>query len=320
MWKTIARRLLIMIPQIFVLSILLFILAKFMPGDALTGQIDPKVSPERLEELRVKLGFYDPWPLQYQRWLKNAIKGDFGISYKYKIPVTQLIGQRAVNTFWLSLSTTVMLYLLAVPLGIISGRRHGTRLDNGITLYTYIALAVPTLVFGLLNIYIFAYKARWFPSGGSVNVEITTGTLKYYLDKLYHLLLPSMTVALVSTTGIVQYLRSEIINYSNADFVLTARSKGVPENKIYSKHILRNSLMPIASGFGYTITGLLGGMLFTERIFGYPGMGYLFLDAVLTRDYSVVNALVLLNAVLLILGGLISDIIITIVDPRIRIK
>jgi len=309
-----------MIPQIIVLSVLLFILAKFMPGDALTGQIDPSVSAQRLEELRVKFGFYDPWPQQYIKWVKNALKGDFGISFKYKIPVTQLVAQRTANTFWLSLTTTVMLYLLAVPLGIVSGRRHGGALDKTVTVYTYIALAVPTLVFGLLNIYLFAYKARWFPSGGSVDVTIAKGTLLYYWDKFYHLLLPSITVAVISTTYIIQFLRSEIINYSNAEFVLTARSKGVPENKVYSRHILRNSLMPIASGFGYTITGLLTGTIFIERIFNYPGMGNLFLDAIVTRDYSVVNALVLLNAILLILGGLISDIIITIVDPRIRIK
>ena len=314
------RRLLIMIPQILVLSILLFIVAQFMPGDALTGLIDPSVSAQRLEELRVKFGFYDPWPQKYIRWVGNALHGDFGESFKYKIPVMKLVGQRALNTLWLSLSTTILLYLLAVPLGIISGRWRESRLDRGITIYSYIAYAVPALVFGLINIYFFSYKLKWFPSGGSSDVTIAAGSAQYYLNRFYHLLLPSITVALISTTGIIHFLRSEIINYSNSDFVLTARSKGVPENKIYTRHILRNASMPIASGFGYTITGLLGGMIFTEKIFGYPGMGNLFVDAILSRDYAVVNVLVLLNAILLIVGGLLSDIIITIVDPRIRIK
>jgi len=309
-----------MIPQLFVLSIILFILAKQMPGDALTGLIDPSVSAERLEELRIRHGFYDPWPQQYIRWLGNALRGDLGESFRYKIPVSTLVAQRAANTFALSLFATILTYLIAVPLGMIAGRRHETLRDKSIMVYSYIAFSIPSLVFGLINIYLFAYVLRWFPAGGSADVMLDAGTLQYYADRLYRMILPSVTVALISTTGIIHFLRSEIINYSNSDFVLTARSKGVSENKIYSRHIFRNSLLPVASSFGYVITGLFAGMIFIERIFNYPGMGNLFIDAVMQRDFAVVNAVVLFQSMLLIIGGLISDIIITVVDPRIRIK
>ena len=314
------RRLLIMIPQLFVLSIILFILAKQMPGDALTGLIDPSVSAETLENLRIRHGFYDPWHVQYIKWIGNALRGDLGESFRFKIPVSTLVAQRAANTFMLSLFITVQVYLLAVPLGMIAGRKPGTLRDRSIMLYSYVAFAMPSLVFGLINIYLFAYRLRWFPSGGSADVMLDPGTFYYYIDRLYRLLLPSLTLALISTTGIIHFLRSEIINYSNSDFVLTARSKGVPESQVYSRHILRNSLLPIASGFGYTITGLFSGAIFIERIFNYPGMGLLLLEAISGRDFAVVNAVILFNSMLLILGGLLSDIIITIVDPRIRIK
>jgi peptide/nickel transport system permease protein len=309
-----------MIPQLFVLSVLMFILAQYMPGDALSGMIDPAVSGERLAELREMHGFNDPWHVKYARWLGNAFRGDLGNSFRFKIPVTQLVAQRAFNTFVLSLLTVILTYLIAVPLGMIAGRRHGGALDKGIMVYSYVAFSIPSLVFGLINIFFFAYVLRWFPSGGSVDVMIDPGTFQWFINKIYHLILPATTVAILWTTGTIHFLRSEIINYSNADFALTARSKGVPERIVYSRHILRNSLLPIAANFGYVVTGLFTGMIFIEKIFSYPGMGTLFLDAIIGRDFAVVNTLVLFNAMMLILGGLISDIIITVVDPRIRIK
>lgn len=320
MWKTIVRRILILIPQVFLISLLVFILANFMPGDALTGKIDPNVSPVRLEELRRQWGYYDPWYVKYGRWLGNALRGDLGESTAYKIPVTTLIGERAINTFWLSLVTTILMYLLGIVLGILSGRYNEKLPDKIIVFYTFIALAMPSIVFGLINIFIFAFKLKWFPMGGSVDVKYIAGTLPYYLDRIYHMILPALTGALLYTVGIIQYLRSEIIDYKNSDFVVTARSKGVPEKKVYSRHIFRNALLPVASSMGYDIAFLLSGSIFIENVFSYPGMGKLFLESIQRRDYAVVNALIILFAVLTVLGTLLSDIIMSLVDPRIRIK
>lgn len=320
MWKTLVRRLLILIPQIFILSLLIFLLANFMPGDALTGKIDPNTSPARLEELRQMWGYYDPWYVKYISWIGNALRGDLGISTAHKLPVLQLIGQRASNTFWLALLTTVLTYIIGIVLGIISGRYNEKFADKAIVFYTFISLAMPSVVFGLINIFVFAYKLRWFPVGGSVDVKYLAGTIQYVLDKIYHMILPALTGALLYTVSIIQYLRSEIIDYKNSDFVVTARSKGVPEKKVYSRHIFRNALLPVASFMGYSISGLLGGSIFIERVFSYPGMGNLFLESITRRDYAVVNALIILFAILTVLGTLLSDIIMSIVDPRIRIK
>ncbi len=320
MWKTIVRRILILIPQLFILSILVFFLATFMPGDALTGKIDQNTKPERLEELRQQYGYYDPWYIKYGRWITSALHGDLGESTAYKIPVTQLIGQRAGNTFELALLTTIVTYIIGIGFGLLSGRFHGKPIDKAITLYTFIALAMPTVIFGLINIFFFAFKLKWFPIGGSVDVKYAAGTLSYHLSRLHHMVLPVLTGGFLYTVGTIQFLRSEIIDYENSDFVVTARSKGVPERKVYSRHIFRNSLLPVASSMGYDIAFMITGSIFIEQVFSYPGMGRLFLESITRRDFAVVNALIMLFAILTVVGTLLSDIIMSLVDPRIRIK
>jgi peptide/nickel transport system permease protein len=319
MWKTIARRFLVMIPQLFVLSLLIFILAQFMPGDPFTGKITPETDPARTEELRELYGLNDPWYQQYVRWIGNAAQGDFGKSYTYKIKVSTLIGERALNTLWLSLVTTILLYGIAIPLGVLAGRYQNSLLDRAVVLYSYVTYAIPLFVLALLFIFFFGFKLDWFPTTGSVDVRQDPGTFGYFMSKIYHMLLPAITSAILSTTTVIQFLRSEIIDAKSMDFVRTARSKGVPQRKVYSRHIFRNSLLPIAAFIGFTITGLLGGSIFIETIFGYPGMGQLFISSIGSRDYSVITALVLLYGFLTLLGSLLSDIIMTIVDPRIRI-
>ncbi|MER1955924.1 MAG: oligopeptide ABC transporter permease [Solibacillus sp.] len=319
MWKTIVRRVLIMIPQLFILSLLIFILAKQMPGDPFTGLITPETDPNVIEELRIKAGFYDPWYVQYYNWIANAAQGDFGQSYTFKKPVADILGDRAMNTFLLSLLSVIFLYALAIPLGVLAGRYQESFLDKTIVFYSFISYAIPTFVLSLIFLYIFGYRLMWFPTSGTVDISLDQGTWAYYWDKFYHLILPAATFAILGTTGIIQYLRTEIIDSKTMDYVKTARSKGIPMKKVYSRHIFRNSLLPIAAFLGFTITGLLGGSIFIENVFAYNGMGKLFIESIQGRDYSVITALVMLYGFLALLGSLLSDIILSIVDPRIRI-
>lgn len=321
MWKTVLRRTLMMIPQLLILSVIVFTLGKMMPGDPFTGLITPDTDPKVIEEIREREGLNDPIPLQYKNWMVKMIKhGNFGDSYTYKRPVKALIGDRAKNTLWLSLLTLVLTYLIAIPLGIFSGRYQGSGFDKGVTIYNFISYAIPTFVLGLLFLLIFGYKLRWFPTEGSVAVGIQKGTFEFIKSRMYHMILPAITAAILGTTSTIQYLRNEVIDAKSQDYVKTARSKGVPTNKVYSHHIFRNSLLPIAAFFGFTITGLLGGSVFIETIFSYSGMGELFISSMNSRDYSVMNTLVLLFGFLTLMGSLLSDIIMTIVDPRIRIE
>ena len=322
MWKTIVRRILIMIPQLFILSVLVFLIGKMMPGDPFTGLLgNPNVKASRIEELRELAGLNDPWPVQYKNWMgRILLHGDFGVSYTYQIPVTDKIKLPAQNTMWLSLLTVVLTYALAVPLGIYAGRYNGSKFDKAVLVYNFITYAIPTFILSLLSLLLFGYKFRIFPTSGFVGLEAIGNTGKYIVSRIYHMLLPAMTAAVLRTTGIVQYLRNEVIDAKSQDYVKTARSKGVPIDKVYTHHIFRNSLLPIAAFFGFTITGLLAGSIFVETIFMYQGMGMLFIESIMARDYSVINALTLLYVALALFGSLLSEIIMIIVDPRIIIE
>ena len=241
MWKTIVRRILIMIPQLFILSVLVFLIGKMMPGDPFTGLLgNPNVKASRIEELRELAGLNDPWPVQYKNWMgRILLHGDFGVSYTYQIPVTDKIKLPAQNTMWLSLLTVVLTYALAVPLGIYAGRYNGSKFDKAVLVYNFITYAIPTFILSLLSLLLFGYKFRIFPTSGFVGLEAIGNTGKYIVSRIYHMLLPAMTAAVLRTTGIVQYLRNEVIDAKSQDYVKTARSKGVPIDKVYTHHIFQ---------------------------------------------------------------------------------
>ncbi|WP_080873150.1 oligopeptide ABC transporter permease [Oceanobacillus timonensis] len=320
MWKFIVRRLLITFPQIVFLSILVFIMAQFMPGDALTGLIDPTITQEALEIQRERLGLNNPWYVQYADWIGGLVQGDLGQSFRFKMDVTELISERVMNTILLSAVSLIFTYIIAIPLGIVSGRYNDSPLDSAITSYSYLGFATPIFIFALVMLWVFGFILGWFPTGGSVAPGLNAGTMEYYISKVYHALLPGLSIALISVVSTIQYLRSEIVDTKQKDFIVTARAKGASETRVYNRHIFRNSLLPVAAFFGWEITSLISGTVFVESVFSYPGMGLLFLESITQRDFSVVTALVLLFGIASILGALLSDIILSIVDPRIRIK
>ncbi|WP_339252846.1 oligopeptide ABC transporter permease [Sporosarcina sp. FSL W8-0480] len=322
MLKFILRRTLIMIPQLILLSLVIFMLAKAMPGDAVTGAFmgNPDATPEQIEKIREKFGLNDPWYVQYGRWLGKAVKGDLGQSYTHQQPVTTLIAGRVENTVLLSLFTGIVIYLIAIPLGIIAGRWTDSWADKLIVTYNYVAFATPLFVFALLMLFVFAFVLGWFPYGGSVDIRIESGTWDYVVSRAKHLFLPVMSGAIIATVGTIQYLRNDIIDQKNKEYVKTARAKGVPEGRVYTRHILRNSLLPIAAFLGYEITGLISGSVFIETIFSYQGLGQLFIQSINLRDFTVVTALVLISGTAVVIGTMLSDIILSIVDPRIRIE
>ena len=319
MWKTILRRVLIMIPELVILSVIVFIISKQLPGDPFTGSISPKTSPEQLHHLMKINGLYDPWYQQYWNWIIHLFHGNLGTSYEYQEPVSTLIASRAVNTFWLALLTMVMTYAIGLPLGLYAGRHEGKLQDTLVRIYSYMTMSIPFFVVLVLGCWIFGYDLNIFPTAGSVS-PTAGGLFPVLFSRIYHMILPATLGALFATSGITQYLRSGVVDAKNSNYVKTAKAKGVSMKNIYRHHILRNALLPIAAFAGYSITGLLGGSLFTEQIFSYPGMGLLFLNAVNYRDYTVMTALVLLYGFLSLLGTLLSDIALSVIDPRIRVK
>jgi len=322
MTKTIIRRFIILIPQLIALSLLVFILGYIAPGDALRGRIGPGTTLEQLEMMREVHGLNDPWYVQYINWTKGIVtEFDFGRSLTQMRPVTEVIGDRIINTMRLSLITTVFTYLLAIPLGIIAARKRDTAIDKSIMMYTFVALSMPTIVMCLISLLIFGFNLGWFPTSGSVaNSADLAGGITRFISQIKHTLLPALSLALLSTTGIIYFLRSEIIENENSDYVTTARAKGIPENKVYTRHILRNALLPIAGSFGSEFAWLFMGAPFVEWVFSYSGMGELFITSIMLQDWPVANTLILFFALVMVISMLLTDIIITIIDPRIRIK
>jgi len=322
MWKTIVRRLLILIPQLFLLSLIIFAVGDNMPGDPLRGLIGPGMTMDQMHEQRELHGLNDPWYIRYGRWMGGILtRFDFGTSIHQMQPVTEVIGNSISNTFRLSLLTLIFTYMIALPLGIIAARKKNTFIDKGIMIYTFVALSMPTIVFGLINKMIFGFYLGWFPTRGTVTSEANmAGGWTAFVSQMHHAVLPAITLALISTVGIIYFLRSEIIDSDTSDYVMTARAKGVPEGKVYTGHILRNAMLPIAGSFGAIIASLFTGSILIETVFTYNGMGMLFITSILSHDWPIANTLILFYAILTAISILLSDIIITIIDPRIRIK
>ena len=199
MWKTILRRVLLMIPQVIILSVLIFMLAKAMPGDPFTGLINPNQDPAVIERMRQAAGLNDPWYEQYFRWIGNALHGDLGQSFLYKRTVADLIGERIINTLYLSVLTVIITYLIAVPLGMLAGRYQNSILDKVVVIYNFFSFAVPLFIFGLIMLFIFGYRLGWFPTSGSQTLGLQGGFITQLFDRMKYIILPSITQAFLAT-------------------------------------------------------------------------------------------------------------------------
>lgn len=315
------RRILGMIPLLLLISLVVFTLAKMMPGDPFGGEIDPSnTNPAYIAEMREKLGYNDPILVQYGRWISDFVQGDFGKSTTYKKPAAEIIAQRIPNTLFLVGTSLIITYIFAFIMGMFAGRKPYTLGDNLISTYNYLALAIPSFVAGIVAIYFFSFKLGWFPFNGSVGIGLEEGTWDYYISKVKHVLLPALVLGLMATASYTQFLRNDIIENSRKDYVRTARSKGTKESAIYNKHILRNSIIPLVTFLGFDIATLVSGAVITETIFTYPGLGALFLESVGRRDYAVMMTITMLLSFLTLFGNLIADLLYGIVDPRIRLE
>jgi len=312
-----------MIPQLIGVSIAVFFLAELMPGDALSGIFVPDgtIDPDRIHEMRVDAGLYDPMWERYTRWVGNMLRGDFGSSLQHRRPVLELIGERLSNTLLLSTISMIMIYAFAVPVGMISGRFRGKLPDKIITSYNFMQMAFPVVVFAVILMWVFAIILQWFPLRGSVDVLLVNESWWVVMrSRIYHAILPAVAGSALLGVGIIQFLGNEIHDQKNMDYTTTALGKGVPLNEVYSKHIFRNSLLPITNGIGPALVGLFGGAVIIENLFTFRGMGHLFVSSLNARDWPVVNFLIIFYATLTVIGFLISDILLTVFDPRIRIK
>ncbi|WP_078392239.1 oligopeptide ABC transporter permease [Shouchella patagoniensis] len=313
------RRVLAMIPLLILISVTVFTLAKLMPGDPFSGEIDPNnTNPQYIAEQREALGLNDPIIVQYGRWISNLAQGEFGRSTTYKKPVTDVIVERLPNTIFLAINALLITYIIAFVLGIYSGRKPHTLGDNFIATFNYVGIAIPQYIVAIVAIYTLSFNLGWFPSSGSSSPNLEAGSFDYWIDRIHRVILPAFSLGLLSTASYTQFLRNDIIQNAQKDFVRSARARGTKESKIYNKHILRNSVIPLITFLGFDIATLISGAIITETIFTYPGIGMLFIESINTRDYAVLMSLTMIFALLTLVGNLIADVLYGVVDPRIR--
>ncbi len=321
MLKFIIKRILQMIPLVFGITFISFFIINLAPGDYLTSlKMNPQISPETIEQLKKTYGLDKPLIVQYFQWLWNAIQFNFGYSFSYNVPVIDLIKDRVPNTLFLSITSALIAWGLAIPLGIISALYQNRFLDKFIQLSAFTFMSIPNFFLAFLFLFV-AVKTGIFPTGGatSPNYEALSFWEKI-LDRLWHVSLPALVLAIGSVAGLVRLMRSAMIEALNSEYVKFAIARGIPKRKIIFKYALRNAINPFITLLGFEIANLLSGSALVEIIVNWPGMGKLMLDAVLSQDLYLVMGGLYIGAIMLIIGNLIADILLAKVDPQIRKK
>lgn len=312
------RRLLIGVGMLLALSVLIFIMLRLTPGDPIDAYIDPNVpmSSSDLAELRVTLGLDQPLPLQYVAWLGQALTGNLGYSIKRPDqPVLGLVLSRVGPTVLLMGSAIAIAIIAGIATGIVSAVRRNSIADLSLSVFAVTGISSPPFLSALVGLYLFSVYFRWMPSGGM----LTPGREFSVADLLHHLILPATLLAVAQTALIMRYMRASMLEVLNQDYVRTARAKGVFEFWVITKHALRNALLPVITLIGSTIGLAIGGAIFIESVFNWPGMGLLMVDAVEGRDYPVIMGSTLVIGACVIAVNLLTDLAYALVDPRIKV-
>lgn len=319
MLRYIARRVLNLIPVVIIISICLFSIIKLTPGDPVGSNLDPRATAEQKIAERERLGLNDPIHVQYLKWSGRTIKGDFGESSLYRKPVKEVVPRFIWNSFILNIFVYILAFIISIPVGIICAVKRYSKTDNFWTVFSIVGISAPSFFFGLILIYLFSVKLDWFPINGMITPGSTATGIARYKDIINHMVLPATVLTIASLASLVRYIRTSMIEVINQDYIRTARSKGLKEKVVIYRHAFRNALLPIVTLVGLTIPGLFSGAVILERVFIWPGIGNVLMDAITNRDYNLVMALNMFFAMLTLLGNLLADIGYAVVDPRIKV-
>lgn len=300
------------------LSVLVFVLLRLAPGDPVDAYVNPSaaMSPQDMASLRARLGLDQPLPIQYFDWLAQALRGDFGFSLQGTgEPVLGLVLSRVGPTVLLMAAGLLLAIVLGVVAGVIGAIRCNSAADLSLSVLAFIGLSSPAFLSALLGLYLFSVRLRWAPSGGMQ----TPGATFSVSDLLAHLALPAFLLSIGHTAMIMRYTRASMLEVLNQDYVRTARAKGVPEIWVFGWHALRNALLPVVTLIGSTVGLAVGGAVFIESVFNWPGMGLLIVNAVRTRDYPVIMGATLVIGACVIGVNLVTDLAYAVIDPRVKV-
>ncbi len=332
----IIRRLLLLIPVMLGLSVIVFALTR-VGGDPAALYITERMTDAQKLAIYHKYGFDQPVWVQFERWLLGALQGDLGFSKTVSLPVTAAIATFFPATFELTTVSIIIAVVVAIPLGIVSAKRRNEPIDHASRVFALAGVSIPIFWLAIMLQFIFYFSLRWFPSGGRFDPylglyfqiphptgfytidSLLAGNLSAFFDAIYHLVLPSIALSYVSMAIITRIMRSSMLEVLGAEYIKSARAKGLTEKLVVRRHAVRNALIPTTTVIGLSYGGLLGGAVLTETVFSWPGLGMWSVNAALNRDLAAVLGFTLLAAIVYVLVNLVVDITYAYLDPRIRL-
>ena len=311
MYFYILKRILSLVPVLFVVSTVAFLLIYLTPGDPVSVMLGQEASAEQIEALREQMGFNDPLYIQYFHWLLGVVQGNLGDSYFMHMPVATAIVEHLGPTLSIAVFAEIIAIIIALPVGILAAKHRGSLMDQFVMGFTLTGMAIPSFIFGLILMLVLGVKLGWLPVAGYQ--PLSSGFWNY----LQYLLMPGLALGIIQSALIARMTRSSMLEVLNADFIKTARSKGVKERSIIYVHALRNALLPIITVVGQTFGLLLAGAVVIETIFNIPGIGQLVLNSIQSRDYAVIQGVILMVAFFYVLINLVIDLLYMLIDPRV---
>ncbi|MBP5263412.1 MAG: ABC transporter permease [Lachnospiraceae bacterium] len=318
--KYLVKKIVTLIMTLFLVSVLAFLAFQIIPGDVVTSILGTEATPEREEALRKELGLDKPPVVRYVRWAGNVLRGDFGESYRYSknmnqmMPVAELIGDKLPVTLLLAALSMILIAVIAIPLGVFWARSKNKAFDVLMNMGTQTAMAVPSFFLGVLVTYLFGILLKWFAPGGYVSYRDNFwGCVRY-------LIFPAISVAIPKIAMTARFLRNSMLMESGSDYVRTAYSKGASERRVAYFHVLRNAMMPVVTFLGMIVAEIVAGSIVVEQVFSLPGIGKLLISSISTRDFPVVEILILYITFVVIVVYFLVDVLYRIIDPRISNK
>jgi peptide/nickel transport system permease protein len=306
------RRLLQLLPTLFLVSVMIFMLQQLLPGDPALVMAGEEKDPEVIEQIRKQYRLDQPLPVQYAYWIAGVVQGDLGESMRIKKPVSELIAEKLPVTIQLATMAMAFALLIGIPAGVLSAVKKGTAWDVGANVFALWGLSTPNFWLGIMMIFLFSVQLGWLPASGYVSPFEDLG------QSLATTVMPAFVLGNAIAAVLMRHMRSAMLQAMSADYVRTARAKGLYEHAVVLRHALRNALTPVITLGALEFGTLLSGALLTEQVFSIPGFGKLVVDAVFNRDYAVVQGVVLVTATVYILLNLLADILYVMVNPRLR--
>ena len=323
MGKYIMRRFVQMIIVLIGISIISFAIMQLAPGDPIDLLADRNSTPAEKAHIRSLYGLDKPLLVQYYNWISQVLRGNFGTSFITGQPVLKMIMERLPATLWLNFWAMILIYLLAIPIGMLSALKQYSWFDHVVTTIAFLGKALPQFWFALMLIYLVGMRVGFIEISGmaTYGVNLTSASfLTVLVDRIKYLILPLTVLTFSGMAGIARYMRASMLDVKHQDYIRTARAKGLSEKAVVTKHAFKNSLLPIVTLIGFELPIMFSGSVVIETIFSWPGIGLLAVNSIFQRDYMVVMAFNMLGAVMTVLGMFLADILYVVVDPRIKLK